>query len=543
MRNNLLFGLIITLSILLRLFILEKIPNGLYSDEAAYGYNAYSVLMTGKDEYGASWPLAFKSFGDYKAPLYIYLMMPFIRFFGLTVYGVRIESAYLSVLAVIIVYFLVRRLYSSTPLAHLSSFFVSVMPLSLQFGRMAHENNLTLFLITLGILSFFLSVKFSNLIYISFITFAASIYAYHDARVLTPLLIICLLILYKSHVFKIRKKVILSMVIFLILISPFLVQVFNPEVWTRPRYTIFTSDPGIVLDTNQERGEDKVNNFSVPLFFHNKVWSTANRFFSNYFSQLSFQFLFLSGDEVKIYKTIGSGILYIATAPFLLLGLYLTIKNKAEHNKIILIWLLISPLPAALTRFVPSASRMISFLPVSSLIIAFGMFGSLRYFKSLPSRKVFIVLVSLIFTLEISKYLHNYYFNTPVRYAKEWHYGMDQVVSKVKSLENRYDKIWFSKNAWGYIYPLFYLPYPPEKYQKQSLLGSLNEFGFGWVNNFDKFIFGDFPVDLISRRDVLFIGAPSNFHKDTRPLDTIYYPDGQPAFYFADHESFQDIQL
>lgn len=543
MRNNLLFGLIIILSILLRLFILEKIPNGLYSDEAAYGYNAYSVLMTGKDEYGVSWPLAFKSFGDYKAPLYIYLMIPFIRFFGLTVYGVRIESAVLSVLAVIIVYFLVRRLYSSTSLALLSSFLVSVMPLSLQFGRMAHENNLTLFLITLGILFFFLSVKFSNLIYISFITFAASIYAYHDARVLTPLLIICLLILYKGHVFKIRKKVILSMVIFLILISPFLVQVFNPEVWTRPKYTIFTSDPGIVLDTNQERGEDKVNNFSVPLFFHNKVWSTANRFLSNYFSQLSFQFLFLSGDEVKIYKTINSGILYIATAPFLLLGLYLTIKNKAEHNKIIIIWLLISPLPAALTRFVPSASRMISFLPVSSLIIAFGLFGSLRYFKSLPSRKVFIVLVSLIFTLEIAKYLHNYYFNSPVRYALEWHYGMDQVISKVKSLENRYDKIWFSKNAWGYIYPLFYLPYPPEKYQKQSLLGSLNEFGFGWVNNFDKFIFGDFPVDLISRRNVLFIGAPSNFHKVTRPLDTIYYPDGQPAFYFADHESFRDILL
>ena len=76
-----------------------------------------------------------------------------------------------------------------------------------------------------------------------------------------------------------------------------------------------------------------------------------------------------------------------------------------------------------------------------------------------------------------------------VRYAKEWHYGMKEVMSKERELESQYARIWFSKNAWGYIYPLFYLPYPPEKYQPQASLSSLDEFGFGWVNGFDKYTF------------------------------------------------------
>ena len=81
-KTNLILGLIIILAVFLRFYYIEKIPNGLYSDEASYGYNAFSILETGKDEYGNFMPLAFRSFGDYKAPLYIYFLIPFIKIFG-----------------------------------------------------------------------------------------------------------------------------------------------------------------------------------------------------------------------------------------------------------------------------------------------------------------------------------------------------------------------------------------------------------------------------------------------------------------------------
>ena len=52
--------LIIILASLLRIWNLNNFPVGFNADEAAIGYNAYSLLQTGKDEYGSSFPLAFK---------------------------------------------------------------------------------------------------------------------------------------------------------------------------------------------------------------------------------------------------------------------------------------------------------------------------------------------------------------------------------------------------------------------------------------------------------------------------------------------------
>jgi hypothetical protein len=98
--------------------------------------------------------------------------------------------------------------------------------------------------------------------------------------------------------------------------------------------------------------------------------------------------------------------------------------------------------------------------------------------------------------------------------------------------------VWFSKNAWGYIYPLFYLKYPPEKYQTQADLSSLNEYGFGWVGKFDKYVFADLPADAKEKSDTLFVGAPEDFSGIRRPLYTVYYPDKNIAFYIADYTSF-----
>ncbi|PJC80059.1 hypothetical protein CO009_02840, partial [Candidatus Shapirobacteria bacterium CG_4_8_14_3_um_filter_35_11] len=57
--------LIILLAVALRFWNINSLPS-LNPDEAALGYNAYSLLLTGKDEHGQAWPIHFKSFGDYK---------------------------------------------------------------------------------------------------------------------------------------------------------------------------------------------------------------------------------------------------------------------------------------------------------------------------------------------------------------------------------------------------------------------------------------------------------------------------------------------
>jgi len=67
-RNKIfiIYTAIFALAVYLRLFQFGEVPNGLYQDETAIGFNAYSILETGKDEYGKDFPLYFRSFGDYK---------------------------------------------------------------------------------------------------------------------------------------------------------------------------------------------------------------------------------------------------------------------------------------------------------------------------------------------------------------------------------------------------------------------------------------------------------------------------------------------
>ena len=77
--------LILCLAAFLRFSALDRVPPSLNWDETAIAYNAYSILQTGKDEWGKSWPLlGFESFGEYKLPVFIYATIPGVGLFGLT---------------------------------------------------------------------------------------------------------------------------------------------------------------------------------------------------------------------------------------------------------------------------------------------------------------------------------------------------------------------------------------------------------------------------------------------------------------------------
>src|SRR3989344_8659431 len=149
LKKNILI-LIATLALVLRLYQLGANPPSLDWDETAHGYNAYSVLKTGRDEYGHKFPLYFRSFDDYKPPLYTYLVVPSVALFGLTDYAVRFPSAFIGFLAVIFTYFMTLELLKSKKIAYFAAFFLSISPWHLQFSRVAFETNSAVFFSVLG---------------------------------------------------------------------------------------------------------------------------------------------------------------------------------------------------------------------------------------------------------------------------------------------------------------------------------------------------------------------------------------------------------
>src|SRR3990170_1593087 len=145
---------ILVLAALLRIYKLGTIPPSMTPDEVALGYNAYSILKTGRDEYGKLLPVVFKSFGDFKPGLYVYLTVPFVAVFGLNEWSVRLPSAIAGILAVWFLYKVVLLFFeirdSQSPitnhqsLAKITALMLAISPWHIHFSRGAWEANVSL---------------------------------------------------------------------------------------------------------------------------------------------------------------------------------------------------------------------------------------------------------------------------------------------------------------------------------------------------------------------------------------------------------------
>ena len=155
-RNNTVIYLVVIIAIatLLRLLFLETIPGGFSCDEAANGYEAYSILETMRDRYGKFMPLFLKILGnDYRESLYIFITVPFIKIFGLNEFGTRFPAALCGILTVIAVYYFVKECFNNK-LALISALFLAINPWHITFNRIAFRVNLLPLLLVLGLLFF-----------------------------------------------------------------------------------------------------------------------------------------------------------------------------------------------------------------------------------------------------------------------------------------------------------------------------------------------------------------------------------------------------
>src|SRR5258708_4621414 len=150
MKHWFLILFVLFVALFLRVYKVESNPPGLTSDEASLGYNAYSILKTGRDEYGTLLPIIFKSFGDYKPGLYVYLAVPAIATLGLNETAVRLPSVIAGIFTVYLVYLVTRELFKNDRLALISLVVAATNPWLIYFSRGAWEVNIALTLTLTG---------------------------------------------------------------------------------------------------------------------------------------------------------------------------------------------------------------------------------------------------------------------------------------------------------------------------------------------------------------------------------------------------------
>ena len=505
---------ILALAIFLRFFNLSSNPPSLYWEEAALGYDAYSILKTGKDFHGNSWPLvAFESFGDYKPSVYFYAAVPSVAVFGLTPLAVRFPSAVFGSLTVLLIYFLAKYFFSDK-VALISALFLAISPWHLQLSRAGFEANLGLFFVTLGTWLFFKALKNKKLLVLSVLSLVLSMYTYHANRVFVPLLGLSLGFFYLKKLLKTKTNTIAVAILFFLLITPLIIKLANPQVSVRFQQTsaFATLDP--IIKSNQLIKAD--GGGFIPRLIHHRYWQYTQIFFDHYLDHFSDNFLFLSGDINPRHSTQAVGSFYFIQLPLLLWGVLLSIKQKKFAP--LFIFLLLAPVPAALTKATPHALRSLALIIPLTILSAYGL---------TKLKTPLIILVSLILIFELNRYLFIYHKTYPQQYSDHWQYGYQELIEFVNQSQGQYDHIYITReHGRPSIYYWFYSQTDPALVQQANdqVLKDQGEY-----LEFQNITFSS-PPDQLPANSLFILGPTDAPLKNTSLLKEINNLSGQLVF-------------
>lgn len=531
---------ILLIAFVLRFYLLGSIPVGFSNDEASLGYNAYSILKTGKDEHGTSFPLAFKAFGEYKAPLYIYLTVPMVSLFNLNEEAVRLPSAIFGFLTVILLYALTKKLFNNQNIAFCAAFALATLPWHLQFTRIAYEGSLVVFLLTSATFCFIKGFDDKKFLIISFVLFTLTFYSHYAVRLFIPLFILLLQIIYRNKLLLVKKTFIISIFSALLILIPLVPFLFSKAGLSRAGYISFTTDKGILFSINEKRAEHLWSNYKISLpaiVLHNKLIDYSKKFIENYLAHFDPSFLFVKGDEDKLFQTPYSGLIPISFLPLLFAGLIKLIKEKGVPRLVVLGWLFLAPIPSSLTRLPASSNRAFIMVIPISIIIGLGFITLLNLFNK--KYKLILIFWLLIISFEYLLYLDSYYIHLAIKNEGDRRFSSKEAIKYVSKIASTYEKIWVSTRSNGYIHYLFYLKYPPEVYQKQAKLSQLDEYGFGNVLGFDKYSFDRIPKYFDFQKNILYVAGFGEEPKGLIPLKTVYHPDKQPYLVIFDTQAIK----
>ncbi len=518
--------LIVLLGAVLRFTALSEMPPSLNWDEISHGYNAYSILKTGHDEWGTLFPITnFRAYGDYPLPLNLYLTIPFIFVFGLTQNAIRLPHALFGTLTIVAVYFLASGLTKNKKIALIASFLAAIDPWLLFPSRAVFQSNLSVFFLIAGVGAFLNREKNKWLTPISFIFFGLTLFSYHSTRIFLPLFLIVLILIYKKY----KYLILCFLAGFLILL---------PSARARSN-VVFLIDEGAINQINELR-----NNSHSPLnkILYNKVTFLIEKSAQNYINYFSPNFLFLKGGTQYQFSVPNHGLLYLVELPFFYIGLLFLIKRsvKDKNYRLILFWLILAPIPAAITQDSGAVIRATTMLPIPEILVALGLF---EISKKIPKYETILLTIFIFISiLSLENYMNLYIKSYRTNYSWAWQYGYEQVVDFAKTNYSKYDQIIVTK---GYGEPheyfLFFLKYNPAKYMNDPNLIRFYQSNWYWVDHFDKFWFvNDWQVkNLVTEskhiidcktQKCLLITTPNNSPAGWKKIGDTKFLDGKVAF-------------
>lgn len=458
------FAGIIIFAFILRFWQLGSAPDGFHADEAAYGYNAYSIMKTGRDEYGKQFPLILKSFYDYKGAIYAYLTIPFISVSGLNEWAVRAPSALFGVLFVLLTYALVYRISDSYRLALLSMALAAISPVGILLSRVQSDPLVCVFFLYLGLYVLLTSFKTNNrlLIAAAIISMVISFYTHPVSRLFVVPMLAGVGVSYWPVL---QKKARGSFLTVTLCMAAAVGLLLVSTAGARFAQVSIFSKMDVQLPLEEQIREDGSMRF--PLLFtrmvHNKVMAYGQYFLDNFASYMSYDFLFRRAAQPSREGIPNSGILLLIELPFLLMGVYASFRKRLSYGIRAVLWFLLVPLVLSFASDEsPNIHRFfLATIPVH-ILTALGIVAALDHLRG-EYRKLAAVIITAVFLANLGYYLHQLFVHQPIHNPYTRNNVDKELALTLKELTPSYDVIVTQKIL---EHMLFFWPIDPAAYQK-----------------------------------------------------------------------------
>jgi 4-amino-4-deoxy-L-arabinose transferase-like glycosyltransferase len=549
-----LLPLIILTAFLFRFIDLTDFPSGFNADEASFGYDAYSLMTTGKDQWGNSYPLVLKSFGDYKSPLYSYLTVPSIKIFGLTKMATRLPNVIIGTLSVLVLYLLVKEMVNEkwlmvnkskinhhpSIIMHLplvASLLIAISPWHIMLSRGAFEANLSVFFLPFGVYLFLKGLKNHRLFILSAIIFGLNLFTYHSAKLVTPMVLTGLVFVFWQRLKKVEfRKMIPAILVFSVF---FIGLVYTFKIGGGGRI----AERSILSGALEQGAEVKIRlinegvNPVIARLLHNKYQVVAQRFTTNYFQYFSAKFFLTQGAADSYYGMIpGIGTVHFFELILLVGVFYLLFKKETRFPVLILlVWLVIAPLPAALSTGAGySGTRAVGMLPVIQIMAAFGFYGWVLLLGKLDKKILSVVAIVfvLVAVVEVRSFSSKYFQHPDNSVSRSMLLGSLEVFEWLRENKGSKSVIVSRSLSEPQIFVAFAGPWDPSEYQKQTAAWGFDETGLKWVDQMGEWRLGEYTFKSVEWEvdskipETLIVARPDELPDNIVPVETFYYRDG-----------------
>jgi len=480
-----LFILILLIAVFTRFYRLGEIPMGIHADEASQGYNAYSLLKTGKDMYGKLFPILFRANGSYQPPVYTYLTIVPIFLFGNTVSSVRFVSALAGLLLVgvtfLFVYlFGIGKKEDKITQALIASVVLAISPWSIHFSRLAIEGNLVVVFFVLGLLLALLSLKKKWFFVFACLVFAFTTHVYYTERI-TSILFMAVFVLFNRKIFlKQKKEVLIGLVVFVLVMIPHLVISESGALTKR------LSEVGYIKD---------INNVDGGLI--NKTTFLTGKFADHYFSYFSPKNLFFDPGQDLGRTSQDLAVFYPWFFIFALAGVrYLLQYNSETMTKLLALVIVIGPLPASITGDPFYPLRVLTYLWGITLVVSYGF----NYFWNwFGLKRIRMLTVSLILFYSILHFYISYFATSKYASSPDLSYSYIKLVDELSKYKDKKVFIDFSGRAWGVGIRLAYLLKADPTKTQDNLSSQLGTpYYSGDVNAWETFRIDNITIEPIN---------------------------------------------